>query len=178
MTTPRLTSLGAAAIAAGVALSSGCGPRTRSFAFNYNEQHVQLRNGLRVVIVPDGSTALVEVAARYEVGSREDPPGKAGLAHLVEHLMFELQPSGPGSPPLIEFVRHASSFFNAYTTWDSTHYTSEARSEMLEWLLKIEAIRLSHGCEALSEHEFLREREVVRNEIRQRRAEEIFDLLP
>jgi hypothetical protein len=75
-------------------------------------------------------------------------------------------------------VRHASSFFNAYTNWDSTHYTTESRPQALDLLLKVEAVRLTHGCEAIPKHEFLREREVVRNELRQRRASEIVELMP
>jgi zinc protease len=171
-----------AAIAALTALAAialaGCRPPPkRSFSFSYSEQHVQLRNGLRVVIAPDRTTRLVHVAVRYEVGSREDPAGKAGLAHLVEHLMFQIRPGGQGAP-LVDFVRHATSSYQGYTHWDATHYMSEARADMLEWLLKIEAVRLSHGCETIPEREFLREREVVRNELRQRRAAEATDLLP
>jgi zinc protease len=45
--------------------------------------------------MPDTTTQMVEVDVRYDVGSREDPPGKAGLAHLVEHLMFQQRPDGP-----------------------------------------------------------------------------------
>jgi zinc protease len=178
MRSSRLRCAGGAAAVVGAALLASCGgSQTRSFAFAYSEQHIQLNNGLRVVITPDTSTDLVQVAVRYEVGSREDPTGKAGLAHMVEHLMFQIRPGGSG-PPLMEFTRHASSFFNAYTSWDSTHYTTEARADMLDWLLKVEAVRMSHSCDTIPEQEVLREREVVRNEIRQRRAQELVDLMP
>lgn len=169
--------LGLAALAC-AAWTGGCRPAPRSFRFEYSEQHVQLPNGLRVVLVPDRTTELVQVAVRYEVGARDDPQGKAGLAHLVEHLLFQLRPGGQSSAPLMEFVRHATSSFNAYTNWDSTHYTSESRAAMLDWLLKVEAVRMAHDCRSIPPGEFLREREVVRNEIRQRAAEDVASLLP
>lgn len=161
--------LRAAVGAAVVAALASCGVNDPKFAFKYAEKRGVLEsNGLRFVILPDPSTELVEVDVRYEVGSREDPVGKAGLAHLAEHLMFQLKPDGEGTPPLMHFVGQISTFFNAYTSWDTTHYMTTSRAEHLEALLKIEAMRLYYGCQTISEDEFLREREVVRNEIRQR----------
>ncbi len=144
-----------------------CNPTNPKFAFNQPEQRGRLeKNGLRFVILPDPTTQLVEVDVRYEVGSREDPPGKAGLAHLVEHLMFQQKPDGPTTKPLFHFLLQASVFVNAYTNWDTTHYMTNARAEQLDSLLKIEAMRMHYLCETITEEEFLRERDVVRNEIR------------
>jgi zinc protease len=147
-----------------------CGPAPRpTYAIQYAERRGTIEsNGLRFVIAPDRTSDLVEVDVRYEVGAREDPPGKAGLAHLVEHLMFQLRPDGPAAPPLMQYVNALSTSFNAYTNWDSTHYMTTARAEVVDALLKIEAMRLFFGCQTISEAEFLREREVVRNEIRSR----------
>ncbi|MBA3453986.1 MAG: insulinase family protein [Deltaproteobacteria bacterium] len=156
------------AIAAAVLLSA-CNPEAPKVAFKHAEKRGRLEaNGLRFVLMPDANTQLVEVDVRYEVGSKEDPPGKAGLAHLVEHMMFNLKPDGPTSPPLMQSIGDISTFFNAYTIWDETHYMTTARAENLDALLKIEAMRLFYGCQTISNDEFLREREVVRNEIRQR----------
>ncbi|MEZ4364737.1 MAG: insulinase family protein [Kofleriaceae bacterium] len=161
---PRLALLAVAA----ASLLGSCGPTTPQFAFNFTEQRGRLdANGLRFVVMPDPSTELVEVDVRYEVGSREDPPGKAGLAHLVEHLMFQLK-LRPDLPPVMHLVGQMSTFFNAYTNWDSTHYMTTVRAENFESVLTIESKRLELGCQSISEDEFLREREVVRNEIRQR----------
>lgn len=161
-----LIAVGAAALA--LTLGS-CTPKTPTYAIKYAEKRVKLKsNGLRAVIIPDDTTELVEVDVRYEVGSNEDPVGKAGLAHLAEHMMFMLRPDGPDSPPLMDFVGQLSTFFNAYTTWDQTHYQTTVRKELLDVVLKIEAMRLFYGCQTITEEEFLREREVVRNEIRQR----------
>ena len=61
-------------------------------------------NGIRFVLMPDETTQLAEVDIRYDVGSREDPPGRAGLAHLVEHLMFQTRPDGPNTAPMFQTI--------------------------------------------------------------------------
>ncbi len=147
-----------------------CNTSQPKFAFTHAERRGRLdANGLRFVIMPDPSTQLVEVDVRYEVGSKEDPVGKAGLAHVVEHLMFQLRPEENG-PPLMKSINAMTTFFNAYTNWDTTHYMNTARAEQVSDLLMTEAMRLHYGCKTISEEEFLREREVVRNEIRQRQG--------
>ncbi|HWO19510.1 MAG TPA: insulinase family protein [Kofleriaceae bacterium] len=156
---------------AGVALCTvlvaACAQTTPKIAFKHGETRGRLgKNGLRFVIMPDATTQLVEVDVRYEVGAREDPPGKAGLAHLVEHLMFQQRPDGPQTKPLMHFLTQAALNMNAYTNWDTTHYMVTGRAEQLDSLVKIEAMQMFYGCQTISEEEFLREREVVRNEIR------------
>ena len=152
-------------VAAGVLFA--CNPSTPKFAFKHAEQRGKLdKNGLRFVIMPDPNTQLVEVDVRYEVGSREDPPGKAGLAHLVEHMMFQHRPDGPETKPMMHFLSQNSLFMNAYTNADTTHYMITARAEQADAMLKVEAIRMKYGCDTISDEEFQREREVVRNEIR------------
>lgn len=157
----------AASVVGVIALS--CTPAAPKFAFTHAERRGKLAsNGLRFVLMPDASTQLVEVDVRYAVGSLDDPPGKAGLAHLVEHLMFNQKPDGPNSPPMMQAINDITTAFNAYTIWDTTHYKMTARAEQLDALLKIEAMRLFYGCQSITNDEFEREREVVRNEIRQR----------
>ncbi|MEO8699140.1 MAG: insulinase family protein [Kofleriaceae bacterium] len=144
-----------------------CNPSTPKFAFNHAERRGRIKkNGLRFVVMPDATTQLVEVDVRYEVGAREDPPGKAGLAHLVEHLMFQQKPDGPDTKPLMHFIAQQAVNMNAYTNSDTTHYMINARAEQLDAMVKVEAMRMHYGCQTISEDEFLREREVVRNEIR------------
>jgi zinc protease len=159
----------AVVVAMGLGLGASCGSGTTgpSIVFTHGEMRGRLeKNGLRFVVMPDPTTQLAEVDVRYEVGSREDPPGKAGLAHLVEHLMFQQRPDGPGTKPLMHVLQQATLNLNAYTNWDTTHYMLSARAEMLDALVKVEAMRMFYGCQTISEDEFLREREVVRNEIR------------
>jgi zinc protease len=158
----------AAVVAAAVVLSTAaCRQAAPKIAFKHGEVRGRLgKNGLRFVIMPDATTQLVEVDVRYEVGAREDPPGKAGLAHLVEHLMFQQRPEGPGTPPLMRYLQQTALGMNAYTNWDTTHYMATARAGQQGALVKLEAMRLFYGCESISDEEFLREREVVRNEVR------------
>ncbi|MBP8809643.1 MAG: insulinase family protein [Kofleriaceae bacterium] len=157
------------AVVLAAAASTACNPEVPKTSFVYGEKRgVITSNGLRFVIMPDKTTSLVQVDVRYEVGSREDPPGKAGLAHLVEHMMFQQKPDGPDTQPLMHSIGQLTNFFNAYTNWDTTHYMLQGRAERLDDLLKIESMRMYFRCQTISEDEFLREREVVRNEIRQR----------
>ena len=163
-----------ALLVAGLFVLGACTPETPRFAFTSTERRgVITANGLKFVIMPDPSTQLVEVDTHYEVGSREDPIGKAGLAHLVEHLMFQTRPDGPDTAPIFQTLLDMSTFMNAFTNWDSTHYWTTVHTENLDQMLKIEAMRMFYaadlppfGCSTLKEPEFEREREVVRNEIR------------
>ncbi|HEY5950406.1 MAG TPA: insulinase family protein, partial [Kofleriaceae bacterium] len=102
---------------------------------------------MRFVLMPDETTQLAEVDIRYDVGSREDPPGRAGLAHLVEHLMFQTRPDGPTTPPMFETIIDLATDFNAYTNWDTTHYMQLSRADMVDAMLKIEAMRMYYGCQ-------------------------------
>jgi zinc protease len=163
-------------VAASVAvlLLGACTPEQPRFAFKSAERRGVLNsNGLRFVIMPDPTTQLVEVDVHYDVGSREDPQGKAGLAHLVEHLMFQTRPDGPDTPPIFQTLLDISTFVNAFTNWDMTHYWTTVRADNFDSMLKIEAMRMFYaadlppfGCSTLKQSEFEREREVVRNEIR------------
>ena len=144
-----------------------CNPSTPQISFKHGERRGRLeKNGLRFVVMPDPSTQLVEVDVRYEVGAKEDPPGKAGLAHLVEHMMFQHKPDGPDTKPLMHFLMNNAINMNAYTNPDTTHYMVYARAEQMDAMVKVEAMRMHYGCQTITEAEFLRERDVVRNEIR------------
>ncbi len=178
----------AAAIVAGYFLLS-CTPETPRFAFKTGGEHrgVLNSNGMKFVIMPDASTQLVQVDVHYDVGSREDPRGKAGLAHLVEHLMFQMRPDGPTTAPIFQTLLDMSTFMNAFTQWDATHYWTTVRQENFDSMLKIEAMRMFYaadvpgtpeapafGCSTVPESEFERERDVVRNEIRAGSRPEIY----
>ncbi|HEY3802968.1 MAG TPA: insulinase family protein [Kofleriaceae bacterium] len=138
------------------------------FAITHYEQRGSLdANGLRFVVMPDPGALQLEVAVRYDVGASDDPDGKAGLAHLVEHLRFQIHPHG--DPHTVQYyLERVATGWNAYTNLDETHYYAITSPGQLEPVLQLEAIRLHDGCASISEEEFEREREVVRNEIRQR----------
>ena len=144
----KLAMGGVAVVVCGVL--SACAQTAPRIAFKHGEVRGRLqKNGLRFVVMPDTTTQLAEIDVRYEVGSREDPPGKAGLAHLVEHLMFQQRPDGPGTKPLMHVLQQATLNLNAYTNWDTTHYMLSARAEMLDALVKVEAMRMYYGCETI-----------------------------
>ncbi len=159
----RWLSLVSAVLAVSAGLS--CTPKIPKYTLHYTEQRARLPNGLRIVILPDKSTPMVHVATRYEVGANEDPPGKHGLAHLVEHMMFQHRFLGPDGPNTFDIIRQITTFFNANTGNDRTHYMLEGRAEQLDEFLRIEAARMGAGCKTIPPEQFEREREVVRNEI-------------
>lgn len=125
-------------------------------------------NGLKLFVVPDPYTRLIQFDVRHQVGSREDPAGKAGMAHFVEHLMFQMPVDGPGSTRLMLDLPQHSLTFNAYTAADQTHYMHTGTADELERYVKYTALRLGYDCSAVPETEFMRERDVVRNEHRWR----------
>ncbi len=153
--------------------TTACSPTTPQFAVKQPVLKAKLSNGIRMVVAPDKTTPLVQVDVRYEVGANEDPEGKAGLAHLVEHMMFQHRFGADDVPierrtPTFQHLSQIATFYNAYTTWDQTHYFLQAPKQDLEKLIKLEAARMNTGCNLIPEEQFQREREVVRAEIRGR----------
>jgi zinc protease len=126
---------------------------------------LELTNGLRVVLVQDPRAAEIQVTMRYQVGSVDDPPEQAGVAHLVEHLMFQ---QVLGAQSLLGRLENISTFHNAFTSFDATTYVARAEASHLEELLSIEAVRVGYRCTSITDSAFAREREVVINELRQR----------
>jgi zinc protease len=126
-----------------------------------------LPNKLTVAIAPDDRANIVSVDVRYRVGAAADPQGKTGLAHLVEHMMFELR-SVPNGPTLAERLALVALGHNAYTTSDATHYSEIGLASSLDELLAIEATRMVVGCRGLDQATFERERAVVVQELAER----------
>lgn len=75
-------------------LFGACAPAPPRFTLTHSERRGRFGNGLRPVLMPDATAQQVELDVRYNAGSREDPERKAGLAHAVEHLMFEQRSDG------------------------------------------------------------------------------------
>ncbi|HEX5062441.1 MAG TPA: insulinase family protein [Kofleriaceae bacterium] len=123
-----------------------------------------LANGQRVVLVNDPHAIDVQVTMRYQVGSINDG-AQPGIAHFVEHLMFEQILDGQ---PLFTHYEDTASFFNAYTNFEATTYVARGPAEQLDKLLALEAARLSLPCNTITDAAFAREREVVINELAER----------
>jgi len=133
-------------------------------------QLLELPNGLKLFVVSDPYTNMIQFDVRHYVGSRDDPQGKASMAHFVEHLMFHMPIDGPGSTLLFQDAPRHTLTFNAYTAADVTHYMHTGLASELETYMKYTKLRLSLGdnCDTVREQEFVRERDVVRNEHRLR----------
>lgn len=126
-------------------------------------------NGYAFAVLPDSRSKVVRVDVRYPVGSAQDPDGKEGLAHLVEHLLFEVAIERNGQPTTIMAeLSRLGHYTNAETAPDYTHYEVTAPPEALDDLMKLEVERLLIGCQGISDEMLERERQVVLNEMRQR----------
>jgi zinc protease len=128
-------------------------------------------NGYQFAVLPEARSNVVRMDIRYPVGAADDPAGKAGLAHLVEHLLFDVEYAKGGEKTSVsaELGRVALSW-NAETHEDYTSYQTLFSSEYLEEVVGLEVNRIAVGCAGLTPEIFSREREVVLNELRQRQG--------
>ncbi len=132
----------------------------RPFAFSHNIELIKVSNGLMVATVADRRTNLATIDVRYQVGASADPKGRAGLAHLVEHVLFDLR-EADGGPTLGDELGDIALYSNAWTTWDATHYVATVPIEHLSAALALEARRMRGACDQLDDTTFARERDVV-----------------
>ncbi|MBC6457327.1 M16 family metallopeptidase [Actinomadura sp. HBU206391] len=126
-----------------------------------------LGNGLRVVVCEDHVVPLAAVNLWYAVGSRHEQPGRTGLAHLFEHLMFQ----GSGNVAEGEhaaLMESAGATFNATTSFERTNYFETVPVSHLELALWLEADRMGTLPAALTQANLDNQRDVVKNERRQR----------
>lgn len=124
----------------------------------------KLENGLRVYAMPDANTASVSVAVWYDVGSKDDPQGRSGFAHLFEHLMFKSTTNMP--PETFDRLTEDAGGFNNASTWnDFTNYYESVPANHLERVLWGEAERM--GSLVIDDANFKSERDVVKEEFRQ-----------
>lgn len=124
-----------------------------------------LDNGLTVVVVPDKRAPIVTQMVWYRVGAADDPVGKSGIAHFLEHLMFK----GTKSHPAGEFsakVAEIGGNENAFTTDDMTVYHQTVPKEQLGLVMGFEADRMANLV--LDDKAVLPERDVILEERRMR----------
>jgi zinc protease len=127
--------------------------------------HGKLDNGLEIVVVPDRRAPVVTHMVWYKVGGADEPPGKSGIAHFLEHLMFK----GTDKIPAGEFskiVARLGGQDNAFTAQDITAYFQRVAKEKLPQVMSMEADRMANL--KLDEKEVLTERKVIREERRSR----------
>ncbi|WP_447762872.1 M16 family metallopeptidase [Sphingopyxis panaciterrae] len=123
-----------------------------------------LANGATLYAIRDTSTATASVNIWYDVGQRDDPPGRGGFAHLFEHLMFKTTRNLPGG--VLETVNAMGGNTNASTLFDYTDYYITVPANELEGMLWLEGERLRNLV--IDEKSFHSERDVVKEELRQR----------
>jgi zinc protease len=125
----------------------------------------RLSNGLELVVLPDHRAPVVTHMIWYKVGAADETPGKSGLAHFLEHLMFK----GTAKHPAGQFsqvVARIGGQENAFTSYDYTAFFQRVPSEKLKTVMEFEADRMT-GLQ-LSDEVVLPERDVILEEQNQR----------
>jgi len=129
-------------------------------------QEMTLKNGLRVIMHEDKSTPIVAVNVWYHVGSKNEVEGRTGFAHLFEHMMF--QGSKNYDADYFTPLQEAGANINGSTNSDRTNYFEVVPSNFLELALFMEADRMGGLLEAMTMDKLNNQRDVVKNERRQR----------
>ncbi|GER05392.1 hypothetical protein JCM17846_30740 [Iodidimonas nitroreducens] len=125
-----------------------------------------LENGLRVVVHEDRKAPVVAVSVWYHVGSKNEPVGKTGFAHLFEHLMFNGSENYDGE--FFEPLQEVGVTDINGTTWlDRTNYFETVPTPALERALFLESDRMGHLLGAVTQEKLDNQRGVVQNEKRQ-----------
>jgi zinc protease len=129
-------------------------------------RHRTLANGLQVYSIRDPRTANVSVQMWYNVGSKDDPAGRSGFAHLFEHILSRVTRNiAPGQLSRI-VEEEAGGTRNASTGPDTTNYYETVPANQLEAMLWAHAERM--GRSVLDQSVFEAERDIVQEEMRQR----------
>jgi zinc protease len=125
-----------------------------------------LPNGMILVVQEDHSTPIVSVSTLRRVGSADEKPGRTGLAHLYEHLMFMGSEHAP-YPEFDRLLEAAGADNNAYTAEDRTVYYENGPSNALPLMLWLEADRTGWFLQTMDSAKVDLQRDVVKNERRQ-----------
>lgn len=124
-----------------------------------------LSNGLRVIVHTDRKVPVVATSIWYHVGSKDEPEGKTGFAHLFEHFMFE------GSEHVKDYDKPledaGASGMNGSTWFDRTNYIQTVPTGALDLVLFLESDRMGHLLGTLNKESLDQQRGVVQNEKRQ-----------
>ncbi|HVF37267.1 MAG TPA: pitrilysin family protein, partial [Sphingomicrobium sp.] len=125
-----------------------------------------LDNGLTVIVHEDRKAPVVGVSMWYNVGSKDEPKGKTGFAHLFEHLMFNGSENLPGD--YFKYLQQiGATDVNGTTSFDRTNYFQTVPTGALERTLFLESDRMGHMLGAVTQEVLDNQRGVVQNEKRQ-----------
>lgn len=159
-----MRNLASAAVAAGLLVLSLAAHAASEIELPYDA--FTLDNGLRVIVHEDRKAPLVAVSVWYHVGSKDEPAGKTGFAHLFEHLMFNGSENYDGEwfLPLDEV---GATDLNGTTWFDRTNYFQTVPTTALDRILWMESDRMGHLLGAVTQEKLDNQRGVVQNEKRQ-----------
>lgn len=135
------------------------------FAAHAAVKEYTLKNGLKVLIIEDHKAPLATFQIWYRVGSKDEPMGKTGISHLLEHMMFKGTPKY-GSKQFSNIIQRNGGTDNAHTTKDYTMYHQTLSSDRIDLSIKLEADRMINLL--LEPKEVVAERNVVMEERRMR----------
>lgn len=125
-------------------------------------------SGLRILFQRDPTSASTYLSSVIDAGAAQDPAGKEGLAHLVEHLAFRSR-AVEGGPTVAERLVAAGASYNAHTSFDVTHFDTVGPANSLALILGLEAERIGKPLQGITEEDLRLEREIVKSELRWRR---------
>jgi zinc protease len=127
--------------------------------------HTKLDNGLEVVVIPDHRAPVVTHIVWYRIGSADEPKGKSGIAHFLEHLMFKgTEKIAPGE--FSKIIARNGGQDNAFTSQDMTAYFQRVAADRLKLVMEMEADRMRNL--RLLEDDVNNERKVILEERRTR----------
>jgi zinc protease len=129
----------------------------------FNPDSFTLANGMQVVVVENHRAPVVTHMVWYKIGAADEKPGKSGIAHFLEHLMFKGTPSVPPGEFSKTVARNGGQD-NAFTSFDYTGYFQNVAKDRLELVMKLEADRMANL--RLTDAEVDPERKVILEERR------------
>ena len=131
----------------------------------FDPETFTLDNGLEVVVIPNHRVPVVSHMVWYKVGAADEPPGKAGIAHFLEHLMFKgTKTRAPGE--FSRLISRVGGSENAFTSYDFTAYYQNVAKDQLPTMMELEADRMANL--SISRADVDAEREVILEERRSR----------
>jgi zinc protease len=133
---------------------------------NLDYEMFTLDNGLTTIVYSDHSTPTIFVGIWYGVGSKDEPDGKTGFAHLFEHLMFQGTENREGEY-FTPFTKAGATGMNGTTSEDRTNYYATVPTGAIDMALWMESDRMSHLLGAVTQEALDEQRGVVQNEKRQ-----------
>lgn len=127
-----------------------------------------LENGMDVVVLPDHRAPVVTHMVWYKVGAADEDPGKSGIAHLFEHVMFK-ETDDIADGEFDSIISRLGGQNNAFTSWDYTAYYERVAKQHLGTMMELEAERMTDLIiDEDPDGSFITERDVVKEERRQR----------